>query len=75
MHDETFLKIRELSLTYDLPKLWVQKLNLNTLSVSLVGQNMLLWVKEFEYADPDKHGDDLSSPSVRYMGFNLKVEF
>jgi hypothetical protein len=75
MHDETFFKLRELSLAYDLPKALVQKLNLNTLSVALVGQNMLLWSKEYKFADPDKHQDDVASPSVRYMGFNLKVEF
>jgi TonB-linked SusC/RagA family outer membrane protein len=75
MNDETFFKLRELSLAYDLPKPWVRKLNLNTLSVALVGQNLLLWAKEYKYADPDKHQDDLASPSVRYMGFNLKLEF
>ena len=37
-------------------------------------------LKEYKYADPDKGGDSsgtesLNSPSQRYMGFNLKVNF
>jgi hypothetical protein len=73
--DETFFKLRELSLAYDVPKATVQKCRLKRLSVALVGQNLLLWTKEYKYADPDKHRDDLASPSRRYAGINLKVEF
>ncbi|MDD4432828.1 MAG: SusC/RagA family TonB-linked outer membrane protein, partial [Parabacteroides sp.] len=73
--DETFIKLRELSLSYDIPKKLSSKLGLSSSSVSLVGQNLLLWTKEYKYADPDKASDDLSSPSVRYVGFNLKLEF
>ncbi len=46
-------------------------------SVSFTGQNLLLWAKEFKYADPERGGEteELNSPSQRYMGFNIKVDF
>ena len=71
----TFFKIRELSLTYDVPKKICAWARMKSASVSFIGQNMLLWAKEFKYADPDVSSDDLSSPSQRFLGFNIKVQF
>lgn len=71
----TFFKIRELSLTYSLPKNICQWAHVRGASVSFIGQNLLLWAKEFKYADPDVDKDDLSSPSQRFLGFNVKVDF
>lgn len=73
--DETYVKFRELSLSYDMPKSFVGKLGMSNASVALVGQNLLLWTKEYKYADPDKASDDLASPSLRYIGVNIKAEF
>lgn len=73
--DETFLKLRELSLTYDIPKGVAKKLGMTSASASLIGQNLLLFTKEFKYTDPDGKSDDLASPSVRYVGFNLTLNF
>ncbi|WP_316842922.1 SusC/RagA family TonB-linked outer membrane protein [Pedobacter gandavensis] len=72
---QTFFKLRELSLTYALPRNLVKSIGMRNASVGFVGQNMLLWTKEWKYADPDKGEDNLNSPSVRYMGFNVKVNF
>ena len=72
---ETFLKLRDLSLTYDMPKSIYQKLGLNGLSVSFVGQNLLMWTKEYTFSDPDVGKDDLNSPSIRNIGFNVKFNF
>ena len=71
----TFFKIRELSLTYNLPKKACDWAHLKGASVSFIGQNLLLWAKEFKYADPDVDEDNLSSPSQRFLGFNVKVDF
>ena len=71
----TFFKIRELSLTYKLPKKACDWAHLKGASVSFIGQNLLLWAKEFKYADPDVDEDNLSSPSQRFLGFNVKVDF
>lgn len=78
--DETFFKLRNLSLTFELPGSWTKQLRMKNASVSLTGQNLLLWAKEYKYADPDKGGDkygyeNLNSPSQRYVGINLKANF
>jgi len=74
--DETFIKLRELSLTYDIPNSWIERLRIKDLAVSAVGQNLLYWGKEYKMTDPD-YGEtwDLVSPSIRYVGFNLKFNF
>lgn len=74
IYDQTFIKLRDLSLSYAMPKSVYSKLKLKGLSVGFVGQNLLIWTKEFKFSDPDVAKDDLNSPSVRYVGFNLKLD-
>lgn len=74
-YSTTFIKVREISLTYDLPKNLRDKFKSKGVSASLVGQNMFLWAKQFKYSDPDGGYENFSDPSIRYMGFNLKFNF
>lgn len=72
--DPTFVKLRELSLGYNLPKEFVEKAGLKSMSISLTAQNVFLWAKEFRFADPDWNSDsDLTSPSQRFVGLNVKM--
>lgn len=71
----TFFKIREISLTYDLPKKICEKMRSKGVMASAVGQNMFLWAKQFKYSDPDGGYENFSDPSIRYVGFNLKFIF
>ena len=75
MLSQTFFKLRNLSLIYDLPSVVCAKVGLKGASVGVTGENLLLWAKEFKYADPDVDGDDLNSPSQRFLGFNVKIDF
>lgn len=47
--------------------------------VGFIGQNLFVLTKDFRFSDPDGfediEGEDISSPSIRYVGVNLKVEF
>jgi hypothetical protein len=74
--DETFVKLREVSLSYDIPRLIEEKLRMKDAVVSVVGQNLFYWGKEYKNTDPD-YGEswDMVSPSIRYVGFNLKLTF
>ncbi|MFZ5942403.1 MAG: SusC/RagA family TonB-linked outer membrane protein [Bacteroidota bacterium] len=74
--DETFLKLREVSVTYTVPRAISEKLKLDDLAISLVGQNLLYWGKEYKMTDPD-YGQtwDLVSPSIRYAGVNIRFNF
>ncbi|GAA3584675.1 SusC/RagA family TonB-linked outer membrane protein [Snuella lapsa] len=72
--DPTFFKLREVSIGYRMPKNLAEKIGLNSASIALVGQNVFLWTKDFKFADPDRSQDgDLTSPSQRYVGLNLKL--
>lgn len=73
-YSKTFFKLRELSLTYSLPKKYLNGWA-KAASVSFVGQNVFLWAKDFKYSDPDGGSEDFADPSVRYLGFNLKFTF
>lgn len=72
---QTFFKLRELSLTYNIPTKFIKHVGMKNASIGFVGQNMLLWTKEWKFSDPDVGNDNLNSPSVRYMGFNVKANF
>jgi TonB-dependent SusC/RagA subfamily outer membrane receptor len=50
--DGTFLRLREVALTYDLPPKWVQWLKGRTASVTLTGRNLALWT-DFTSWDPE----------------------
>lgn len=71
----TFFKLRELAIGYTVPKKYAQYMKLNDLSVSFVGQNLLIWSPNFKHSDPDIHSNALNSPSVRYVGCNVKFSF
>jgi len=74
-YSTTFFKLREISLTYDLPRNISSKFRAKSASISAIGQNVFLWAKQFKYSDPDGGYENFSDPSIRYLGFNLKVVF
>ena len=72
---QTFIKLRELSLSYELSKPLAGKIGMKGVSVGIIGQNLLLWTKEFKYSDPDKAQENMNAPSIRYIGGNIKFNF
>lgn len=73
--DKTFIKLRDLSISYTLPKDVCDKMKIKGAAIGFVGQNLWMWSKEFRFSDPEYVDAVLSSPSIRYMGFNLKLDF
>jgi TonB-linked SusC/RagA family outer membrane protein len=73
-YDQTFVKLREVAITYNFPNSLLAKTFLTTASVSLVGRNLALW-SDMPEVDPDSGRDDLQTPSTRNMGFNLNFSF
>ncbi|MGN2372349.1 SusC/RagA family TonB-linked outer membrane protein [Sphingobacterium spiritivorum] len=73
--DETFIKLREISLSYYLPAEVAARFKAKRASVGVTGQNLFLWTKEYRFSDPDVGSEDLNSPSMRYIGFNINVSF
>lgn len=72
----TFIKVREISIGYTIPGSISKKLGARSIMVSVTGQNVWMWTKDFRFADPDKADDtQLTAPSVRYMGANVQLTF
>ena len=80
-------KLRELSLTWNLPQRWVEKTKvLQSAAVSLVGRNLFYWVPDTNiWGDPDMWGGSgmRNAPGIvssamagfRTFGFNVNVSF
>jgi len=73
-YDATFIKLREVTLTYNFPQSLMSKTFFNRASVSFVGRNLLLW-SDVPEVDPDAGFDNLQTPSTRNLGFNLNFIF
>ena len=75
LYDRTFVKLREIVVTYELPAQMVKRLPFKNINVSLVGRNLALWSK-VPYMDPDGYyGLTLAEPTYRNIGFNLSCKF
>ena len=73
-YDQTFVKLREVTLTYNVPAGFLSKTFISKASVSFVGRNLALWSKMPE-VDPDSGSDNLQTPSTRNLGFNVNLTF
>ena len=84
--DRSFVKLRNITLTYQLPRTLVNKLYLSEITLSAFANNVFTWThKANHYIDPEtsSYGNDLgglfgetySNPSCRIFGFNLGVKF
>lgn len=69
----TYLKMRELVLTYNLPSKWM-KGAFTGASVSFIGNNLFI-LSKIPNVDPDAERDDLQTPSMRSIGVNFNVRF
>lgn len=52
VEDGSYLRLKSLQVSYNLPKTWLQKIKLNTMKVYLTGQNLLTFTKYSGY-DPE----------------------
>ena len=84
--DRSFAKLRNLSLTWELPKNWVKSMKLSKVALTLFGNNLFTWTAKGNlYVDPESTttGTDLegnfgelySNPSCRVYGLNLTIKY
>lgn len=84
VYDASYVKLRELTLTYTLPETWVQSTKIfKGIDVSVIGRNLWIIHKNMPYSDPE---ENLSAgniqgyqsgayPTTRSIGVNLKLKF
>jgi hypothetical protein len=84
--DKSFLKLRDVTLSYKLPRGWASKVAANNLSLTFYGRNFILWTPQSNlYIDPEatNFGNDLASeigefrtgPTLKSFGVMLKANF
>jgi hypothetical protein len=83
VYDASYIKLREVSISYALPSKWLSKTLIKGASLSAVGSNLWIIHKNLPYADPESgmragnaQGYSAGSlPSTRDFGFNVKFNF
>ena len=84
--DRSFVKLRNLTVSYDLPKRWVSAIGLRGVKVSFVANNLFTWTASDNYhIDPElstegtdiggMFGEMYANPSSRKLGFNVQIKF
>lgn len=84
VYDGSFIKLREASITYSLPKSVLYGTFMNDAKISLVGRNLWIIHKNLPYADPESsqmgglysYGSSIGSlPTTRDIGVNITLKF
>ncbi|MBC8109582.1 MAG: SusC/RagA family TonB-linked outer membrane protein [Verrucomicrobia bacterium] len=81
--DGSYVKLREVSLGYTIPKAFSQRFYIQNMKVSLVGRNMLMLFSNHPHIDPeiDRNGGNGQGfgygelPPTRSLGFNVSLGF
>ena len=84
VYDASFIKLREVALTYNFNKKFLKNAFIKDAKVSLVGTNLWIIHKNLPYADPESgltsgnlsRGYSVGSlPTTRNIGVNLTLKF
>ncbi len=83
VYDASFIKLRQVSLGYDLPTSWLESTPVKKITLSLVARNLAILMKKTPNIDPETNinvsnaqGLELAGvPPTRAIGFNLNVKF
>ncbi|MCG8581456.1 MAG: SusC/RagA family TonB-linked outer membrane protein [Bacteroidales bacterium] len=81
--DASYVKLREVNLTYNVPQAFCSKLKLHSLSFGVSGRNLAILHRNIDHIDPEMtygasnvQGLDIGTmPTARTFAFNLKIGF
>jgi len=82
--DATYVKLRQMTLGYTLPKKFLKNTPIQSLKFSVVGRNLALLYKKVPHIDPEtgfssangQQGQEFGQyPSARTIGFNVNLKF
>lgn len=85
LYDASYVKLREMSLSYSLPRNLVSKLNLSGIDIGVFARNVAILYSNTENFDPEVANRDASgysqgsiyaaNPSARNIGFRVKLTY
>jgi len=82
--DASYVKLRQVSLSYNLPKKWATSIGLTNVNFSLIARNLAILYKNAPHIDPETGLSNANSqqgmefgqlPSARSIGVSLNVKF
>ncbi|HZL09786.1 MAG TPA: SusC/RagA family TonB-linked outer membrane protein [Prolixibacteraceae bacterium] len=82
--DASYVKLRQVSLSYNLPKNWISSIGLTNVNFSVIGRNLAILYKKAPHIDPEtglsnsngQQGMEFGQlPSARSIGVSLNVKF
>jgi TonB-linked SusC/RagA family outer membrane protein len=84
--DKSYIRMRDLSLTFNVPMSIVKRIGLTNASIAVFGKNLFLWTPDANpYVDPEittfgdgvksEFGESFGSPSQRSYGTSIKLTF
>ena len=83
IEDASWVRLRDISLSYSLPNEWIKKIGLRSADISVNGRN--LWLKtNYKGIDPETNAlgagnvqgvDLISAPGTKSIGMGVKVKF
>lgn len=72
--DDTYMRLKTLSLSYSLPDTWLKKMHMRDLRIYANAQNLLTFTN-YKVADPEQFNDYTSFPLQRTVVFGLNLNF
>jgi len=83
VYSTDFIKFRELSMSYNLPKKILENIFINDLRISVIGRNLFYISKKIDNVDPEAALNNLNSqgierfgiPSTKSYGFSVNIKF
>ena len=83
VEDASFVKLRQFTLTYSLPRSFIEKTPFSGISLGLVGRNLAILYKKVDNIDPESTYTNANAqglemfgvPQTRSFGFDLNVKF
>jgi TonB-linked SusC/RagA family outer membrane protein len=77
MKNSSYLRLKNVTLSYNLPKTWVSKVGLTSAKIFYSGQNVLTFTKFYKWIDPEvgATGSLYSYPQVMVNSIGLNVTF
>ena len=80
VYDASYTKLRELSVSYEVPRTWAGRLNASGITLALTGRNLMTWTSvpnidpEFSYQTGNNQGIEFAAlPNAKVWGFNVRI--
>ncbi len=80
IYDASYTKLRELSVSFELPRTMAGRINMSGITLALTGRNLKTWDKvpnidpEFSYQTGNNQGIEFAAlPNARVWGLNVRI--